>query len=173
VQRDERHSVWVYDIDSNELSNTGVEMTQGFWIGQTQTRDGRKIYVATTNGELYEFDTLNERFKDLGYLLPKPSIDAGRKIKFMYGVTLSPDERRLYFVPAQLENPEGSGELYCYDIATGEIKFVQQLPVGVYTTADLRDDKHVYMAHFGSDADPWKGRARLMVITPDLAGLKP
>jgi sugar lactone lactonase YvrE len=121
-QRDEKHAVWVYDPQKNELTNTGFEITQGFWIGQTQTRDGRKIYVSTTNGELYEFDTLTEKFKDLGYLLPKESIAAGRKIAFMYGVTLSPDEKTLYYAPAVLENPDGSGELYSYEIATGKIR---------------------------------------------------
>ena len=165
-QRDEKHPVWVYDPDRDQLINTGFDMTQGFWIGQTQTRDGRKIFVSTTNGQLYEFDTKNESFKDLGYLLPEDQISAGRRIKFMYGVTLSPDERRLYYAPALLE-PEGSGELYSYEIASGEVKFVGQLSPGVYTTADLRDDQNVYMAHFGTSDDVWNGRVRLTIIHTD------
>ncbi len=166
VQRDERHPVWVYDPHTGKMTNTGFEMTGGFWIGQTKTRDGGKIYVSTTNGRLYEFDTESEVFKDLGSLLPKPSLEAGRKINFMYGVTLSPDERTLYYAPAIIENPQGSGELYSYDIATGEISLVQKLPPGVYTTADLRDDENIYMAHFGTNHDIWKGRARLIMIKP-------
>jgi hypothetical protein len=165
-QRDEKHAVWVYDPKKDGLTNTGFEATQGFWHGQTATRDGRKIYVSTTNGELYEFDTSSETFKDLGYLLPKTSLSAGRKIKFMYGVTLSPDEHKLYYIPL-LEQPEGSGELYSYDIATGEINFVQQLMPGTYTTADLRDGKNIYMARFGTRDDVWKGSARLMIIKAD------
>jgi hypothetical protein len=89
-QRQEKYAVWVYDPQQDKLTSTGFDITQGFWIGQTQTHDGRKIYVSTTNGQLYEFDTLTERFKDLGYLLPKVT---GRRIGFMYGVTLSPDEK--------------------------------------------------------------------------------
>jgi hypothetical protein len=166
-QRDEKHAVWLYDPQQNELTKTGFEITQGFWIGQTQTRDGRKIYVSTTNGELYEFDTLTEKFKDLGYLLPKNSIATGRKIAFMYGVTLSPDEKTLYYVPAVLENPEGSGELYSYEIATGNVSFVQQLMPGVYATADLRDGKNIYLAHFGTRDDVWKGSVRLTIIKAD------
>jgi hypothetical protein len=166
-QRDEKHAVWLYDPHQNELTKTGFEITQGFWIGQTETRDGRKIYVSTTNGELYEFDTLTEKFKDLGYLLPKNSIAAGRKIAFMYGVTLSPDEKTLYYVPAVLENPEGSGELYSYEIATGKINFVGQLMPGVYSTADLRDEKNIYLAHFGTHDDVWKGSVRLTIIKAD------
>jgi outer membrane protein assembly factor BamB len=166
-QRDERHPVWVYDPHMGKMTNTGFDMTGGFWIGQTETRDRSKIYVSTTNGQLYEFDTLSETFKDLGHLLPKANIEAGRRIKFMYGVTLSPDEKKLYYAPALLDNPGGSGELYSYEIATGEIKFVQQLPPGVYTTADLRDDENIYMAHFGTSDDVWKGRVRLTIIKTD------
>ena len=60
AQRDERHPVWVYDPKTGKMTNTGFEMTQGFWIGQTERRDGSKIYVSTTNGQLYEFDTASE-----------------------------------------------------------------------------------------------------------------
>jgi hypothetical protein len=106
---------------------------------------------------------LTEQFKDLGYLLPKESIAAGRKIAFMYSVTLSPDDKTLYYAPAVLENPEGSGELYSYEIATGKIPSNKLAP-GVYATAHLRDDKNIYMAHFGTRDDVWKGNARLTII---------
>ena len=66
--------------------------------------------------------------------------------------------------PAVLENPEGSGGLYSYEIATGKISFVQQLKPGVYATADLRDANNIYMAHFGTREDVWKGRVRLIMI---------
>jgi hypothetical protein len=55
-----------------------------------------------------------------------------------------------------LENPDGSGELYSYEIATGVIRFVQQLMPGVYATADLRDGNNFYMAHFGTRDDVWR-----------------
>jgi hypothetical protein len=163
-QREERHTVWVYDPRTDSMTDTGFAMAGGFWIGQTETRDKSKIYISTTNGRLYEFDTASEVFKDLGYLLPKASVNAGRKIDFMYGVTFSPDEKKLFYAPGVLENPAGSGELYSYEIATGKITFVQQLPPGVYTTADLRDDRNIYMAHFGTVDDVWKGRVGLMII---------
>jgi hypothetical protein len=163
-QRHELHPVWVYDPTTDKIRKTRFEMTGGFWIGQTKTRDGSTIYISTTNGRLYAFDTANEVFKDLGDLLPKQDIEAGRRIDHMYGVTLSPDEKKLLYAPAVIQNPRGSGELYAYDIASGEVSFVQQLPEGTYTTADLRDDKRIYMAHFGTNEDVWKGRARLMII---------
>lgn len=163
-QRDEKHPVWVYDPATDTLTNTGFEMTQGFWIGQTEKRDGSKIYVSTTNGQLYEFDTATETFTDLGYLLPQADMAAGRKITFMYGVTLSPDETKLYYIPAVLENPAGTGELYAYDLATGEVKFVQQMLHGIYTAADVRDAENIYFAHFGTYNNLWTDNVRLTVI---------
>ena len=165
-QREERHPVWIYDPRTGKMTKTGFEMTGGFWIGQTRTRDGSTVYISTTNGRLYTFDTESEVFNDLGDLLPQKDLEAGRKINFMYGVTLSPDERKLFYAPTVIENPRGSGELYSYDIATGESSFVQQLPQGVYTTADLRDNENFYMAHFGSHEDLWNGRPRLMILRP-------
>jgi hypothetical protein len=85
-------------------------------------------------------------------------------IQFQYGPTLSPDETKILFVPSTFEHPQGSGELYEYDIATGKVTYIQQLPIGIYTSADLRDDKNIYLAHFGDQQNLWGGRARLMVI---------
>jgi hypothetical protein len=39
------------------------------------------------------------------------------------------------------------------------------LPIGIYTSADLRDEKNIYLAQFRSQENLWSGRARLMVIT--------
>jgi outer membrane protein assembly factor BamB len=164
-QRDEVHPVWVYNIHSGEMKETDFTMTNGFWIGQTETRDGSKIYVSTTNGQLYEFDVATETFKDLGHMLPKEDYEAGRRILYQYGPILSPDEKKIYFVPSIIENPEGSGELYEYDIASGEVAFVEQLPVGIYTSGDLRDEENVYFAHFGNESQLWGGDVRLMIIS--------
>jgi hypothetical protein len=164
-QRDEKHFVWVYNIHTGKLTKTEYEMTNGFWVGQTETRDGNKVYVTAVNGQLYEFDTATEVFKDLGYMLPATDIANGRRIQFVYGPTLSPDESKLLFVVSTLENPQGTGELYEYDIATEKFFFIQQLPIGIYTAADLRDEKNIYLAHFGDQKNLWGGQARLMIIT--------
>lgn len=163
-QRKEVHPVWVYNIHTGEMKQTDTTMTNGFWIGQTETRDGRKVYVTTVNGQLYEFDTATEEFKDLGYMLPETDIANGRRIQFQYGPTLSPDETKILYVVSTLENPPGSGELYEYDIVSGKYTFIQQMPIGIYTAADLRDEKNIYLAHFGDPSNLWVGRARLMVI---------
>jgi len=156
-------------------------MTKGFWIGQTETRDGSKIYINTTGGELYEFDVATETFKDLGYELL--STDT-RKINYTYTVTLSSDEQRIYYAISVLDtadtgdvsegsdNSQGTGELYYYDLAAGQVVFVEKLLPGIYTSQDLRDDENIYFAHFGGTRDPifgfvddlWSGDVRLFIL---------
>jgi len=168
-QRNETHSVWVYNIHTGEMKDTGFHMTHGFWIGQTETRDGSKIYLNTTGGEIYEFDVVSETFKYLGYELASSD---NRIIDYTYAITLSPDETKLYYVLSVIQNPGGpegdgsggSGELYYYDLATGQIVFVQQLPAGIYTSADLRDEENIYFSHFGSRWNIWSGDAGLFML---------
>ena len=168
-QRNETHTVWVYNLHTGEMKDTGFKMTNGFWIGQTQKRDGTKIYINTTGGRMYEFDVATETFQDLGYELPPTD---KRIIDNTYTIQLSPDEKRLYYILSIIEKPGdapytgsgGSGELYYYDLATKEIVFVQQLPIGVYTSADLRDEEHLYFPHFGTKANIWSGTAGLFIL---------
>ena len=163
-QRLETHTPWVYNIETGEIKDTDFVMTNGFWIGQTVKRDGSKVYVSTTGGELYEFDTTTETFKDLGYMLPPEQIKAGRYIQYTYAITLSPDETEIYIALSVLDRPQGSGELYVFDLASGEVTFVQQLPVGIYTSADLRDRENIYFSHFGVTANIWSGNPRLFIL---------
>jgi len=168
-QRNETHSVWVYNIHTGEMRDTGFQMTKGFWIGQTEKRDGSKIYINTTGGEIYEFDVATETFKDLGYELPATD---DRIIDYTYAITLSPDEIKLYYVLSVIQNlggaegdgSGGSGELYYYDLATGQVVFVQQLLPGIYTSQDLRDDENIYFAHFGGFGNLWSGDVRLFIL---------
>ncbi len=95
-QRDEIHPVWVYNVHTNEMKETKFTMTNGFWDGQTETRDGTKIYVSTTNGQLYEFDVATESFKDLGHMLPKEDYEAGRRVRYQSALIL--EENLLYTV---------------------------------------------------------------------------
>jgi hypothetical protein len=164
AQRDAEHDVWVCDPRTGGMEDTGVAMSGGFWIGQTEKRNGSMIYVSTTTGRLYEFDTASETFRDLGVMLPEEQLAAGRRVLFTYAITLSPDEKRIYIVLSVLERPQGSGELYAYDMATGTYSFVRQLPVGIYTSADLRDGANVYFAHFGTARDIWSGSPRLFIL---------
>lgn len=166
-QHNEVHSVWVYDIHTGVMKDTGIQMTNGFWNNQTETRDGSKVYISTVNGELYEFDVSTETFKDLGYELPQTD---KRTISYTYTITLSPDEKNVYYAISVIGNGVGSGsgdgfdELYAYNIASGEKTFVQQLLPGIYTSGDLRDNANIYFAHFGGFDDFWTGNPRLMII---------
>jgi hypothetical protein len=167
ADRNQAHSVWVYNIHTGEMKDTGFQMTNGFWIGQTQRRDGSKIYINTTGGELYEFDVATETFKDLGYELPTTD---KRIIDYTYTITLSPDETKLYYILSVIQNPGGpegqggTGELYYYDLATGQVAFVQQLLPGIYTSQDLRDNENIYLAHFGGYSNLWSGDVRLFIL---------
>ncbi len=140
-----------------------TEMRNGFWIGQATNTDGSMTYVPTVNGQLYVFDTAAETFTDLGYMLPMEEYEEGTEIVYQYGVTFSPDESRLYYV-LMTSKPEAYGRLYMYEIESGEFSFVQQLPVGVYTSQNLQDDQNIYLAHFGTERNVWSGTVRLMVI---------
>ena len=72
----------------------------------------------------------------------------------------------IYYVLSVIQNPGGpegdgsggSGEFYYYDIATGHVVFVQQLPIGIYTSADLRDneEEHTFLIS-GNDSNIWSG----------------
>jgi hypothetical protein len=167
ADRNQTHSVWVYNIHTGEMKATGYQMTNGFWIGQTQKRDDSKIYINTTGGELYEFDIATETFKDLGYELP---ITDKRIIDYTYTITLSPDETKLYYVLSVIQNPGGpegqggTGELYYYDFATSQAVFVQQILPGIYTSQDLRDDENIYFSHFGGFGNLWSGDVRLFIL---------
>jgi hypothetical protein len=168
-QRHETHSVWVYNIHTGVMRDAGFQMTNGFWIGQTEKRDGSKIYINTTGGEIYEFDVDSETFKDLGYELPSSD---NRIIDYTYAITLSPDETKIYYILSVIQKPGGqegdgsggSGELWYYDLATGQVFFVQQLPPGIYTSADLRDDENIYFSHFGGWSNLWSGKAGLFIL---------
>lgn len=169
-QRNEIHTVWVYNLQTGVMKDTGFPMTQGFWIGQTKKRDGSKIYINTTGGELYEFDAASETFKDLGYELP---VTDKRIISNTYAVTLSPDETKIYYVLSVIQQPSnpdaydgsgGSGELYFYDLGTRRIVFVQQLPRGIYTSADVRDGDNIYLSHFGTSFNIWSGKPGLFIL---------
>ena len=168
-QREETHSPWVYNIHTGEMKDTGFQMTNGFWIGQTQTRDGSAIYINTTGGEIYKFDVSSETFTDLGYELPATD---KRIIDYTYAITLSPDETKLYYILSVIHKPGGkigdgsggTGELYYYDRTSGQTVFVQQLPVGIYTSADLRDNENIYFSHFGNLWELWSGHAELFIL---------
>jgi hypothetical protein len=119
AQRDRVHRIWAYDLKTNASTETAYTATGGFWNGQTWTRDGETIYLATVNGELYKLDVETEVFTHLGHFLPKEEHGAGVRVDYLYGITLSAEEKRIYGIPRPSRS--GGSNLYSYEIATGAI----------------------------------------------------
>jgi hypothetical protein len=163
AQRDEVHRIWVYDLKTKASTETAYMATGGFWNGQTWTRDGEVIYLATVNGELYKLDVGTEVFTHLGYFLPREEFAAGERIDYLFGITLSADEKRIYGIPRRSRS-DGSN-LYAYEIDRGLVTLVGQLEPAVYTGSHMRDSRgNIYFARF--DGESWEGKVRLTMLHP-------
>jgi outer membrane protein assembly factor BamB len=164
TQRDEVHRIWAYDLRTKASTETAYTATGGFWNGQTWTRDGETIYLATVNGELYKLDVETEVFTHLGHFLPKEEYEAGVRVDSLYGITLSADEKLIYGIPRRSRS--GGSNLYSYEIATGAVTLVGQLEPAIYTGSHMRDSQgNLYFARFG-DGESWAGKARLAIVRP-------
>jgi hypothetical protein len=158
------HRIWVYDLKSKASTETSYTATGGFWNGQTWTRDGATIYLATVNGELYKLDVETEVFTHLGHFLPRQEYAAGVRVNSLYGITLSADEKRIYGVPRRSRS--GGSNLYSYEIATGAVTLVGALEPALYAGSHLRDSRgNIYFARFG-DGQSSEGKARLVIVHP-------
>jgi len=163
TQRNEINNVWVYDVNTDVMQMTDYTMTGGYWNGQTKTRDGNKIYLSTVRGEIYELDVETEVFKHLGHFLPEQNYNDGERINYLYGITLSPDEKKIFGIPSRT-NRGNSGNLYEYDITTRNVALKANLGTGIYTGSDLRDSRgNIYIARFGVERG-WEGNCFLLVI---------
>jgi hypothetical protein len=164
AQRDEVHRIWVYDWKSKASSETSYTATGGFWNGQTSTRDGTTIYLATVNGELYKLDVGTEVFTHLGHFLPRQEYATGVRVNSLYGISLSADEKRIYGIPRRSRS--GGSNLYSYEIATGAVTLVGALEPAIYTGSQMRDSRgNIYFARFG-DGQSAEGKARLVIMHP-------
>jgi hypothetical protein len=164
AQRDEAHSIWEYDLEIGVSTRTPYTATGGFWNGQSGMRDGGTIYLSTVNGELYRLDVAGGVFTHLGHFLPEDAYEAGERIDYLYGITLSPDETKIYGVPRRHGSTES--DLYAYDIATRRVTLVGRLDSAIYTGSQMRDSRgNIYFARFG-DGDSWERHARLAVLHP-------
>jgi hypothetical protein len=160
------HPIWAYDPSTGSLAPTPYTAKGGFWNGQTATRDRRSIYLSTVNGELYHLEAESGTFTHLGHFLPRQQQENGERVNWLFGITLSQDERRIYAIPQT--NWSQKSHLYAYDVATGDISSVGALKAAIYTGSHMRDTRgNIYFARFG-DGDQWEGQAGLVVIR-DLA----
>ena len=164
ARRDAVHPIWVYDPATDAMAETAYTASGGFWNGQTSTRDGGTIWLATVNGELYRLDVGSGAFTHLGLFLPKEEIAAGERVDQLYGITLSADGKRLYGIPRR-HRARGSN-LYAYDIASGTVALVGAVEPAVYAGSDLRDSHgNIYFGRFGSGTS-FDGKARLAILHP-------
>ena len=157
------YPVWVYDPDAGSLTKTDETVTDGFWIGRAETRDGRTVYLSTVNGRLYAFDRQNETFRDLGDLL---SMTEGTdpQSALLFAIALSPDEADILFVPRGVRSAWKDPVLHAYSLGTGAVRALGALPCCTYTGGDLRDAEAVYFTAFGTPDERMFGAARLVRI---------
>jgi hypothetical protein len=162
--RAKSYNVYEYDIASGQSRIADFKVTNGFWCGETHTCDEQSIYIATVQGDLYRLKTATSQWTRLGLLAPAQMLSDGGHIQYLYGITLSPDEKSIFAVPSVATAPVKSGTLYKYDIATGVVSAVVDLGHGDYCGSDVRDASGwIYMAGFGNATDDWAdGNCRLV-----------
>jgi hypothetical protein len=151
-----QHNMWEYDMKTGEMKETSQKFIEGFWNGQAETKDGKEIYISTSNGGLYVLNTEDGAVTSLGQFLPKEQLNKGKLINYMYSITLSQDEKKIYAIPSA-----DSGDMYEYDIAAGTVSKVTTLGEAIYTGNNVMDSHgNLYFAAF----KPWSGDGRLLVI---------
>jgi hypothetical protein len=164
AHRGEVNNIWAFDLETDAMTRTAYMATGGFWNGQTSTRGGQTIYVSTVNGELYKLDVEKDVFTPMGHFLPKKDYEAGVRVDYLYGITLSADEKRIYGIPST--SPSAGANLYSYEIPEGEVKLVEKLETAIYTGSHLHDSRgNIYFARFGDD-EAWSGKVRLAIVHP-------
>ena len=154
--RNQEHNMWVYDMKTDEMKMTDYKITEGFWNGQATTRDGKKIYVSTSNGELYVLNTETGKIDRLTHFLPKENYENNERIQYFYSITLSKDEKSIYAIPSNT-----LGNLYEYNIEKKSVTLVKKLEDAIYTGNNIKDSKgNLYFGNFKA----WEGKCRLLVI---------
>jgi Tfp pilus assembly protein PilZ len=148
-------TMWAYDVNTHAFTQTNNLFMGGFLNGQCRTKDGKKIYLCTVNGELYVMDGVTGVSTHLCHFLPQADYASGTRIDYLYGITLSPDEKKIFGVIST------QGRLYEYDIAGGTVVLLKDLGASVYTSSNTIDPQgNLYVAKF----DVWSGNGRLLII---------
>jgi len=168
--RDEENEVWVYDLNHlNEPAHgTGQVLTGGFWNGLAETKRRNTVYLNTVSGELYKFDVRTETFTHLTHFIDDETIDEDKGwVRYLYGITLTPDESRIVGVPFLNFDPgphegEWSTRAVTYNLCDGSFETQFESDTPVFTGSSNIDRKgNIYMAAFN-----WSTDAKLGVLKP-------
>ncbi len=153
-ERNQKAKVWEYDIESGQHRELDFGFKGGFLNGKTPTSDGSKVYLTTTNGEVYVFHVATGEFEHLGHFLPESEYNSGKRIRHIYGHVLSLDEKKLYAIQSWTDN-----NLYEFNVETKKAERLESFGSKVYVSYNLRDDQgNIYFVHWDN------GEARLMKL---------
>lgn len=110
--------VYRLDLNTYTTQTTSYVTDDGFWNGQAQSADGEQIYISTY-GNLYFIDGLAGTVQHLGPTLPPAEHSAGQRATLLWGLAMSRDEQKLYWIPSKVSGGPSHG-LYEHDTVTGQ-----------------------------------------------------
>lgn len=89
----------------------GIERTKhrnslrtGYVCGLASKKDGSVIYLVDLSGNLYAFETAEDRLRDLGNLLTDAEWKRGARVTAVHGIALSRNEKTLYTIPSRVNS---------------------------------------------------------------------
>ena len=143
--RDNLYPIYYYDMTKDETVKTEYEAFGGFWNGQCTTPDGKMTYVSSCCGELY---SINHETFEITHLGNLKTPDKKNNINYLYSICMSQDGRKIFYVPSVYLKAYGVMQ---YNIETGEISALSEMPVAVYTGNGIMDSNgRLYYTKFGS-----------------------
>lgn len=143
--RENEYPVYYYDMTKDETVKTEYTAFGGFWNGQCTTPDGKMTYLSSCTGELYSINHETYEFKHLGNLKHP---EKATKINYLYSLCMSSDGRKIFYVPSAYVKQYGVMQ---YNIETGEITSLSEIPIAVYTGNGIMDSKgRLFFAKFGN-----------------------
>jgi hypothetical protein len=138
--------VWVYDLAAKRFSMTSYTIYGGYISGAMTTTDGERVYLTTSNGELFVLQTATGAIAHLTHFLTQAEYASGKRIEFLWGMAMSSNDRKIFGINSL------SGTLYEYDIASGVVARLQELGSGYYTGVGMHDSRgNIYFAGFNTD----------------------
>ncbi len=104
-ERDNFHLLSL-DLATGAISRTKHRnsLRTGYLCGMASKKDGSVVYLVDLRGNLYAFETAENRLRDLGNLLTDAEWKRGTRVTAVHGIALSPDEKTLYTIPSRVNS---------------------------------------------------------------------